>query len=175
MSFAVPPGFHARRGIRSAVPAGEATFRFRTLPEVAALSGFMSRYFPDPPRAAYGLSELMLNAVEHGNLGITYDEKKDLMFSGTWREEIEKRLLLPEHRHKFASLTYEVGEDGLKAIIRDQGLGFDWREYMELSPERAGDPNGRGIALVRLRAFPMLEFRGIGNEAVCRVPPRSSV
>jgi hypothetical protein len=38
-----------------------------------------------------------LNAVEHGNLGISYVDKGKLIENDTWRMEIERRLSLPEN------------------------------------------------------------------------------
>jgi hypothetical protein len=45
-------------------------------------------------------------------------------------------------------------------------LGFDWQKYLEISPERAYDPNGRGIAMARMISFDSVEYRGLGNEVV---------
>ncbi|HLD95062.1 MAG TPA: response regulator, partial [Alphaproteobacteria bacterium] len=50
--------------------------------------------------------------------------------------------------------------------IKDQGNGFDWKKYLELSPERATDPHGRGIAMAKTLSFSRLEYQGCGNEVV---------
>jgi anti-sigma regulatory factor (Ser/Thr protein kinase) len=42
---------------------------------------------PDPSRVVLGLTELMLNAVEHGNLSISYDEKSRLIASDLLHQE----------------------------------------------------------------------------------------
>ncbi len=44
-----------------------------------------------------GLSELLVNAIEHGNLEIGYDEKSRLLQSEGWQGEIDRRLALPEY------------------------------------------------------------------------------
>jgi hypothetical protein len=44
-----------------------------------------------------GICELLLNAVEHSNLGITYEEKTRLDEPGTWEAEVHRRLRLPEY------------------------------------------------------------------------------
>lgn len=44
--------------------------RFRRLEEARALATSLAQLCPDPQRALLGLSELLVNAVEHGNLGI---------------------------------------------------------------------------------------------------------
>ena len=59
-----------------------ASFRFQTLEQAEALSSFLAKAFPQPEKIILGLSELMVNAVEHGNLGITYAEKTFLNGEG---------------------------------------------------------------------------------------------
>lgn len=147
----------------------KGVFRFRTLEEANNLSYFIANCFPEPENMVFGLNELMINAVEHGNLGITYEEKMELSLSGQWRAEVERRLLLPEHKDKYAVIEYSA--DGHEYIVRikDQGQGFEWQNFMELSPKRATDPNGRGIAIARMKSFPSLEFKGNGSEVVCIV------
>jgi len=145
-------------------------FRFRTLEETNNLSYFIANCFPEPENMVYGLNELMVNAVEHGNLGITYDEKMELSLNGQWHAEIERRLSLPEYKNKYAVIEYTAGENELVVSIRDQGKGFVWKDYMELSPKRATDPNGRGIAIARMKSFPSLEYKNNGSEVVCIIP-----
>jgi CheY-like chemotaxis protein len=144
-------------------------FHFRTLEEAKKLAHLVAACCPDPDRVVYGLCELMINAIEHGNLGITYLEKSALVRSGQWKREVERRLDLPENRRKYASLELDSRDQALLIVIRDQGPGFDWRQYLEMSPGRAGDPNGRGVAMARAISFSSLEYRGCGNEAACTV------
>lgn len=144
-------------------------FRFRTLEETNNLSYFIANCFPEPEHMVYGLNELMVNAIEHGNLGITYDEKMELVLSGGWKKEIEYRLSLPENINKYAVLEYSASDEEFTVSIRDQGPGFAWQDYIELSPKRATDPNGRGIAIAKMKSFPLLEYKGNGNEVICRV------
>ena len=53
--------------------------------------------------------------------------------------------------------------------VIDQGNGFDWQSFLEIDPERAFDPNGRGIALARLLSFSTLIYEGGGNTAVATI------
>jgi len=112
---------------------------------------------------------LLLNAVEHGNLGITYAEKTKLVLEGRLFEEIERRLAQAENQDKWAYLSFEAGKDALRVRIKDQGNGFDWRPYLEISPERATHPHGRGIATSRLMSFSAVDYVGCGNEVLCTV------
>ena len=146
----------------------EARFSFRTIEEAYQLAALLSAMCPDPDTVLVGLSELLLNAVEHGNLGIMYAEKAHLRRADAWESEVARRLALPEYRDKRAQVALSRRTDLLIFTIADQGEGFDWRRYIEFDPERACDPNGRGIALARSVSFARLEYRDPGNivEAV---------
>lgn len=146
-----------------------AEFAFRTPDEARGIAALMANTCPDPSRVVLGLSELMLNAVEHGNLGIGYSEKSALIASGRIEEELERRLALPEYRDRQAYLEVTREPDEVRFRIRDSGQGFDWHAYLELSPERAFDTHGRGIAMSRLISFDRLEFIGPGNEVMAAV------
>jgi CheY-like chemotaxis protein len=141
-------------------------FRFRTLDEVEDLALFMANCFPKPDRILPGLFELMVNAVEHGNLGIGYQTKTALLNAGTWREEVERRLELPENCERHGEAVIARKNDGLYVVVTDQGQGFAWREYMHVDPARASDNHGRGIAQANMLSFDQLKFNDQGNRAV---------
>lgn len=144
-------------------------FRLRTLAEARALATALSNYYPQPQRVALGIAELLINAVEHGNLGITYQEKSRLLQEGGWEGEIERRLALPEHAKKMVDVQLEHKPQQICLTISDCGEGFDNLKYMEMSPERAFDPNGRGIAMSKMMSFDTLEYKGKGNQLVAVV------
>lgn len=143
-------------------------FSFRTLDEAHALAALAASLCDEPEIVVLGLSELLINAVEHGNLGITFEEKSSLREAGRWEAEVERRLEMPAYRERRARLSVSARRDAWTFIIEDDGAGFDWHSYLELAPERAFAPNGRGIALARQLAFSSLEYKGAGNcvEAV---------
>lgn len=142
------------------------TFRCRTLDQTRALACLVANACPRPQAAVTGLSELLLNAVEHGNLGISYEEKSELLGSGRWIEEVERRLALPEQMRRSVVLQLERTADSVRITIRDQGTGFEPARYLDFDPLRATDAHGRGIALARLMSFDALEYIGCGNEVV---------
>ncbi len=142
----------------------EGTFSFKTLSSARDLATFLANACPDPRRVVIGLSELLVNAVEHGNLKITYDEKSKLREENRWEEEVEARLADPENADKEVSVRYRRDDDAIRVIIKDQGEGFDWEQFLEIDPSRAFDTHGRGIAMSRMISFDNMEFRGNGSE-----------
>ena len=143
----------------------KASFKFRTLEEAANLCYLVSNRYPAPEKIVYALHELLYNAIEHGNLGITYEEKKSLLLNGGWQAEITRRLAAPEYRNRFATLEFEATEHAYIVTITDQGQGFDWKKYTHLSSKRVTDPNGRGIVQAA-RVFSSMEYQRSGNKVV---------
>ncbi|MCE7887597.1 MAG: response regulator [Alphaproteobacteria bacterium PRO2] len=144
-------------------------FTFRTLTEAECLAAFTAHCFPDPERVLLGLSELLTNAVEHGNLEIGYERKSQLLDNGTWLAEIERRQQLEPYQNRAAELIITRKDDGFYAIITDQGNGFNWKRYMTIEPARAGDNHGRGIAQANAVSFDKLTYNQQGNQAIAFV------
>jgi DNA-binding response OmpR family regulator len=147
-----------------------AEFEFHTLRQAADLALSLAGLCPDPASAAMGLSELLVNAVEHGNLGIGYAEKSEMRRNDTWEREVEARLRDPVLGARRARVNFRRTSDALTFTISDEGDGFDWRSFLEFAPERAFGPNGRGIAMARLASFASLDYRDRGNIVVATVP-----
>lgn len=143
-----------------------ASFEFKTLDEARSIASLVSNACPEPAGIVMGLTELLINAVEHGNLGITYAEKSILNEQGTWVDEVNTRLQLVENINKTASVNFLRSPDYIEITVIDQGEGFDWKEYMDFDPDRVMDNHGRGIAVANKLSFSAVEYKGKGNE-VC--------
>lgn len=149
---------------------GALGFSIRTLDDALALASRLGPLGPAPDLLAMGLSELLINGIEHGNLGIDFAEKTRLKASDQWQAEVERRLALPEHCAKRVRLTLTQTPEQWVFLIEDQGPGFDWRGFLEMQPERADAPNGRGIALAHQLVFAGLEYQGSGARVRASVP-----
>jgi len=145
-------------------------FTFRSPNEGRDLAATLSQSCAMPEQVAFGLNELLLNAVEHGNLEISYAMKTELVLGGTWAAEIERRLELAPYRSRQVVVDVDTAGDEIVFTITDEGAGFAWERYLELAADRATDPHGRGIALSALMAFSSLTYKGRGNEVVCKAP-----
>ncbi len=137
---------------------------FKTLEEAEGLSVFMANYFEDPDRTLTGISELLVNAVEHGNLGISYDAKSELVAEQKWQQEISDRLAAPQYAEKKVTVIFERKKDACYIQITDEGEGFDWKQYMEVDPSRAMHNHGRGIAMANMLCFSKLVYNEKGNQ-----------
>ena len=142
----------------------KGSFSIRTPVEARRLAALVADIAPAPEHAVMGLCELLLNAIEHGNLGLTYQDKSRLCASGDLDAEVERRLQLPAHAQRKVTLDFRRLPGAAEVLITDQGEGFDWQPYLDIDPARAFDSHGRGIALSRKLSFTSLEYLGSGNQ-----------
>ncbi len=108
------------------------------------------------------IQELLFNAIEHGNLGIDYNAKGALLVADALHEEIERRLADPVLGARFVNVDYAREGRRLSVMITDQGDGFNWTNYLQISDERAYHPHGRGLPLASAMADE-ITFSGRGN------------
>lgn len=150
-------------------------FTFKTLEEARTIAILLSNCHPDPQKIVVGLSEIMVNAIEHGNLEIGYETKKSLMLNFGWKKEIDKRLQDEKYKDRHATISYKKVRGKIVFRVADQGKGFESEHYIEFSPSRAMDPNGRGIATAATKTFDELNYRESGNvvDCVCYIDEES--
>lgn len=141
----------------------------RMLAEAEDLACFLANCFPQPDRTLGGLAELLTNAVEHGNLGISYEEKTDLIANGRWISEINRRTALPQYIDRKISVVYKRTKEAFMIKITDDGEGFDWRRFIKVDPSRSTDNHGRGIAQANMISFDKINYNDKGNEVTAFV------
>lgn len=147
---------------------------FRTIEDGDNLAAFLAQFFPSPDLAITGISELFLNAVEHGNLAITYELKSDLIRTNRWKEEVERRLADSLYGGRVVTVSYMRSSESLAIRIHDEGEGFDWERYLHVDPARATHNHGRGIAMANMMSFDELIYNDRGNEVTGIVYRRKS-
>lgn len=140
-----------------------AVFHLKTLEEAEGVACFLANCFPDSETMLPAIAELIINAVEHGNLAVSYEDKTRLITDGTWRSELARRSKLPEHKNKVVEVFYKHEGDKYVIRISDQGKGFPWPKYINVDPARALDNHGRGIARANM-IFTKLQYNKEGNQ-----------
>ncbi len=136
---------------------------FQTPGEGEDLAAYLAQFLPAPDLAVTGLRELFLNAVEHGNLGIDYELKGQLLRNNCWKDEIENRLCDSRYRDKKVTVILSRKAGEFQVEIRDEGHGFEWQKYLEVDENRALDNHGRGIAMANM-SFDQLVYNEKGNS-----------
>jgi anti-sigma regulatory factor (Ser/Thr protein kinase) len=146
----------------------QAEFHFKTLEEAQALALLLATLAPEKKLLRLGLSELFINAVEHGNLGISGGQKQALKRKGRWLEEIETRLSQKGYADKYVRLRFSRDDKEIHLSLLDEGKGFDWREMLGLTLKQKGaEIAGRGILIAKKSGLNTLEYLGSGNELTC--------
>lgn len=137
-------------------------FVLSSLDEARNLATMLALACPNSDLVAIGLQELLINAVEHGNLEITADQKQNLIIEGKWRDEVERRLASPDYAGRVVMVNFQRGERMISITIQDDGDGFEYDNYVDSDVPSDGY-RGRGIAMARDLSFSSLTYLGRGN------------
>ncbi|WP_407049767.1 ATP-binding protein [Methyloraptor flagellatus] len=146
-------------------------FEISTLTEAERLATLLASCHPDPERLVIGIWELLCNAIEHGNLEIDFATKRELLLTGRYEEEIERRLATQPYAARRVHVAFRRTRHQVRLRIIDAGKGFDHASAMSQGYPLDG-PNGRGIAIASKLCFDRITYRGRGNivEAISRCP-----
>jgi two-component system, HptB-dependent secretion and biofilm response regulator len=121
------------------------------------------------------LTELYVNALDHGVLGLPSSLKADAEGFVRYFGERERRLAVLTHGHqvRLSVVCEQSGEDRhLRIRVEDSGRGFDHEAALAAARQGPASLHGRGIMLMRALCS-SLTYEGRGNqvEAVYRPPP----
>lgn len=119
------------------------------------------------------LQELLFNAIEHGNLEISGQDKHQALMESRYEQLVAQRRAQARLRDR--SVTIQILHDRtahqMVYRITDEGNGFDWRTLFNCSHEarESEAASGRGILLTQA-LFPALVYNDRGNEVSLTVP-----
>ncbi|MDR2072019.1 MAG: cyclic nucleotide-binding domain-containing protein, partial [Spirochaetaceae bacterium] len=122
------------------------------------------------------LSELIINAVEHGNCGISYDEKTEALERGlSVVDLVMEKCKDPVIRAKKVDLQWEIRQDTSVFIIRDEGEGFNVMEHMrKIARQDVYSLHGRGIRMASMLSSE-IRYNDKGNQVTLSVKHDTSV
>ncbi len=110
------------------------------------------------------LREIVINAVEHGNLGVTFEEKTQANERGTLPALIARRATDPERAARKVRVKAKRTDESILVVVEDEGDGFEWRSLPD--PTDAANllrTHGRGVLLASL-SVDELRFNDRGNR-----------
>ena len=117
-----------------------------------------------------GIREMLANAIEHGNLGITFEEKSAAVEEGNLTELIQSRQADPRYRDRKVLIKVSMNPRDVVITITDEGRGFDHEAMLNRDLRAKGQFNlrhGRGILMTR-SFFDELTYNEAGNEVRLR-------
>ncbi|MCX7680261.1 MAG: ATP-binding protein, partial [Spirochaetes bacterium] len=112
-----------------------------------------------------GLREMIINAIEHGNLEITFEEKTRALAENNYFELLAKR----RNEAPFANRKVRIDSiiNSAKAIFRitDDGKGFDVNAYLSKKEIEHTLSHGRGITMA-MQVFDEVRYNNKGNQVL---------
>ncbi|HOJ97976.1 MAG TPA: cyclic nucleotide-binding domain-containing protein [Termitinemataceae bacterium] len=113
------------------------------------------------------LQELLVNAIEHGNCKISFEEKSAWLESGkNMMELIREKNKDPSIAAKKVRLSYTIGPEASRFTITDEGDGFDWRARLSSQPSIGLHGMGIRMSLIYVED---LQYNEKGNEVSFRI------
>ncbi|EMY70462.1 7TM diverse intracellular signaling domain-containing protein [Leptospira vanthielii] len=112
------------------------------------------------------IREIIINAVEHGNLNISFEEKSRALMEGNYLEFLQKRQDDPRYSQKRVKIEYSFTREYVAYRITDEGRGFDHKKQMEKTIDEmneAHQQHGRGILMTK-SVFNRIEYNDRGNQ-----------
>lgn len=120
--------------------------------------------FSDLEKMRVGISEMLTNSIEHGNLEITADEKFNATEAGTYYDLLNERLNNETFAKRTTHISIDYKDNRLEVVITDQGKGFDTTEFPDpTDTEQLLKLHGRGIFITRMY-FSDIKYNLKGNE-----------
>jgi len=110
-----------------------------------------------------GIEEMLKNAIEHGNLGISAKEKNAALEKDCFDGLLDDKLAIGGNAKKKINITTEISREEFRITIEDEGAGFDWRSLPHLQAESLLHFSGRGIFLTRIY-FDEVIYNNSGNR-----------
>ena len=111
-----------------------------------------------------GISEMLTNSIEHGNLEITADEKFKATEEGTYYDLLNERLSNKTMAERTTHINIDIRDNILTVTITDQGKGFDTTKLPDpTDKECLLKLHGRGIFITRMY-FSKIKYNEKGNE-----------
>jgi CRP-like cAMP-binding protein len=127
----------------------------------------------DKEKLHVALLELLINAIEHGNCKIEFDEKTAWLEGGRdIMDLIREKNRDPAIKARKVYLSYTITPERSRFQIRDEGAGFDWRSRLASTPDRPG-LHGMGVKMASLYVQ-QLSYNERGNELSFEVEHRKA-
>jgi anti-sigma regulatory factor (Ser/Thr protein kinase) len=119
------------------------------------------------------LQELLINAIEHGNCKISFDEKTAwLEKNGDIMDLIREKNRDPKTKARRVYFSYTINSDKTRISILDEGDGFDWRARLAKAPDVPG-LHGMGMKMANLYVKELL-YNEKGNEVSFEIDHRKA-
>ncbi len=113
---------------------------------------------------AAALYEVAINAIEHGNLGISYETKKEWIEKNIYHEKLAELLKTETAKNTFVEISLEIENGYITLIVKDEGEGFKPQKAIEkIKQEDFMRNSGRGMMMMK-SYFDEIKYNETGNS-----------
>lgn len=117
--------------------------------------------------AQVALQEVFMNAIEHGNLEISYEKKTQLKAQKDNYWELLLKECNKDHlKSRKIYVSYYMDQQRVVYTIRDEGKGFNWKKFLmeEASARQDIIKDYHGVGLEIVKSVFNVSFNETGNE-----------
>ena len=134
-------------------------------PLIETLSADVKKYIPNNEMDLFAaaLYEVIMNAIEHGNLNILYETKKNWLKKNIYHKKLKELLKTEKAKTTHVEITLQIEDDNIIIAVKDQGLGFKPKqEAKKINNDGFARESGRGIMMIK-SYFDEVKFNKKGN------------
>lgn len=113
------------------------------------------------------IREIIINAIEHGNFELSFEEKSEALNNESYFETIAMRQRDPRYSGRTVEIDYAISPDRAEFTIKDHGRGFDHTKIFQRAQQSNDEMlgHGRGI-MMALNLFDEIKYNDIGNQVL---------
>ncbi|WP_295163371.1 ATP-binding protein [uncultured Brachyspira sp.] len=122
-------------------------------------------YIPNDEKDLFSaaLYEVIMNAIEHGNLNILYETKKEWLKKNIYHLKLNELLKTEKAKNTHVELYLNIEDGNITIIVKDQGIGFKPKQQTKIINEDGfARESGRGIMMIK-SYFDEVKFNRKGN------------
>lgn len=134
-------------------------------PLIETLSAEIKKYIPHNEKDLFAaaLYEVIMNAIEHGNLSVLYETKKKWLKKNIYHKKLEELLKTEKAKNTHVEITLQIDDENITISVKDQGAGFNPKqEAKKINNDGFARENGRGIVMIK-SYFDDVKFNKKGN------------
>lgn len=127
----------------------------------------LARYMPQSeiPMIRIAIREILINAIEHGNLNISFDEKTRALEDNAFIDLVHRLQKDPRLSARKVTIDYSLDDEKVVYRVSDEGEGFDYSEIFDRDPMNENKKmlaHGRGLVIAK-NEFDSIQFNENGN------------
>lgn len=144
-----------------------AQMEIRSLAQVAGCARTLKLFTNATITQERAFFEIILNSLEHGQLGIDKEKRKKIKNENDYENYLE---ILCNRNKEPIIVTYEKLEENYRITVIDGGEGFDYKKYLKTNLSDSLKDTEKGIAIANSTKGIELNYKEPGNIVEISIP-----